>query len=139
MHGTGNFDLSSTEEHVAGDSPDTTKKLGRFDLTRNAYRVRVPYRDQAVYCEVYLHTDGSREIHWLCPRCQGGGNGYMSRIHSSRKQIDFSASEMPEAGGRLNVERFSCPWEAGENRRMEFGLGTCRLELVIDNSVARDA
>lgn len=131
------------EEYIAGDDPALTQKLGLFDLSRNAHRVRVDYKGQAIYCEVYRHPDGSSEVHWMCPRCQGGGHGHMSRIPSSRKQIDFDPTRMKEVGGCLNVEAFMCPWEnsgqAGGDRRMEFGLGLCKLALVIDNSVARDA
>lgn len=132
------------EEHLAGDDPALTKRLGIFDLERNAHRVRVSYRGLSIYCEVYLHPDGSAEIHWMCPRCHGGGVGHMSRIPSSRKKIDYDPRRMTEVGGCLNVEAFTCPWElgdaqAGGNRRMEFGLGLCKLSLVIDNSIARDA
>lgn len=131
------------EIHVAGDSPELTQKLGLFDLTRNAYRVKVAlptkYKGDHVYCEVYLHPDGSREVHWMCPRCHGGGVGHMSRIHSSRKQIDYDPSRRVAVGGELNVEPFMCTWELGEDRRMEFGLGLCRLVMVIDNSIAKDA
>lgn len=136
------MDDRSQEVHVAGDDPELTSKLGCFDLTRNAYRLKValPSRFPSVgYCEVYLHPDGSSEIHWLCPKCHGGGQGYMSRIPSSRKQIDFDPRRRVEVGGSLNVEPFKCPWELGEDRRMEFGLGMCGLVLAIDNSVARDA
>lgn len=68
----------------------------------------------------------------------------MSRIPSSRKRIEFDPRRRVEVGGELNVEAFECPWElgasqAGGDRRMEFGLGLCKLTLVIDNSVARDA
>lgn len=133
------MDERSQEEHVAGDDPGLTQKLGIFDLSRNAHRVRVSYKGQHIYCEVYRHADGSSEIHWMCPRCHGGGKGHMSRIPSTRKQIDFDPRRMTEVGGCLNVEAFMCPWELGEDRRMEFGLGLCKLALVIDNSVARDA
>ena len=132
--------MHAEEEHVAGDDPGLSKKLGIFDMTRNAYRVKVPFKGQNVYCEVYLHPDGSSEIHWMCPRCHGGGKGHMSRIPSSRKQIDFDPHSMTAVGGRLNVpDAFICPWELGEDRRMDFGMGTCKLALVIDNSVAREA
>ena len=132
------------EEHVAGDDPSVSQKLGLFDLTRNAYRVKVAYKGQTVYCEVYLHPDGSKEVHWLCPRCLCGGEKRMSRIPSTRKQIDFDPTRRQDIGGELNVEPFECPWELGESqaggdRRMEFGLGLCKLVLAIDNSVARDA
>ena len=133
------MDDRAQEEHVAGDDPGITQKLGLFDLSRNAHRVRVDYKGQAIYCEVYRHPDGSSEIHWMCPRCHGGGNGHMSRIPSSRKQIELDPNRMKSVGGCLNVEAFMCPWELGEDRRMEFGLGMCKLALVIDNSVARDA
>lgn len=133
------MDERAQEEHVAGDDPGLTQKLGLFDLTRNAHRVAVTYRGQRIYCEVYRHPDGSSEVHWMCPRCHGGGKGHMSRIPSSRKQIDFDPQKLTHVGGCLNVEAFVCPWELGEDRRMEFGLGICRLALVIDNSVARDA
>jgi hypothetical protein len=131
--------MHEQEEHVAGDDPGLSQKLGLFDLTRNAFRVRVPYKGQNIYCEVYLHPDGTQEIHWMCPRCHGGGKGYMSRIPSARKAIEYDPRRMVEAGGCLNVEPFTCPWELGEDRRMEFGLGMCSLTLAIDNSVAKDA
>lgn len=131
------------EEHVAGDDPNLSQKVGIFDLTRNAYRVRVDYKGTNVYCEVYLHPDGSKEVHWLCPRCLCGGERRMSRISSSRKQIDFDPRRRTDVGGELNVEAFMCPWElgamqAGGDRRQEFGLGLCKLVLAIDNSVARE-
>ena len=137
------MDEAALEEHVAGDDPSVSHKLGRFDLTRNGYRIRVAYRDQHVYCELYVSADGQREIHWMCPRCHGGGKGYMSRIPSSRKQIDYDPKRLTHVGGALNVEAFVCPWElgdaqAGGDRRMQFGLGLCNLAIVIDNSVARD-
>lgn len=133
------MDDRAHEEHVAGDDPGLTQKLGLFDLSRNAHRVRVDYKGQAIYCEVYRHPDGSMEVHWMCPRCHGGGKGHMSRVPSARKQIDFDPKKRVDVGGCLNVEAFMCPWELGEDRRMEFGLGLCKLALVIDNSVARDA
>ena len=127
------------EEHVAGDDPSLSSKVGIFDLARNGHRVRVRYKDQHVYCEVYRAADGSQEVHWMCPRCHGGARGYMSRIPSSRKQIDFDPARLTEVGGELNVEAFVCPGELGEDRRQDFGIGLCKLELVIDNSVARNA
>ena len=135
--------MQANEEHIAGDDPGLTKKLGIFDLSRNAYRVCVLYKQQKIYCEVYIHPDGSSEIHWMCPRCHGGGKGHMSRIPSSRKWIDYDPKRMPEVGGCLNVEPFECPWElgdaqAGGDRRMQFGLGLCKLQVVINNSIARD-
>lgn len=132
------------EEHLAGDDPSLSKKLGIFDLSRNAYRVRVPYKDQVVYCEVYLHPDGSKEVHWMCPRCHGQGKGHMSRISTPSKQIEFDPRRRVEVGGELNVEPFQCPWDLGDTqaggyRKAEFGIGFCKLTLAIDNSVAKDA
>jgi hypothetical protein len=126
------------EEHVAGDDPSLSSKVGIFDLARNGHRVRVRYKDQHVYCEVYRAADGSQEVHWMCPRCHGGARGYMSRIPSSRKQIDFDPARMTQVGGELNVEAFVCPWELGEDRRQDFGIGLCKLALAIDRSVAKE-
>lgn len=136
-----NVDPSREElEHVAGDDPDRSSGVGRFDLTQGALgRVRVRYRDTAIFCEVYQHAGEPMQVHWMCPRCHGGGKGYMSRITGDRKRIEYDPKAQLEDGGRLNVEAFTCPWELGEDRRMEFGLGLCKLQLVIDNSVARDA
>lgn len=134
-----NVDLHREElEHVAGDDPEP--RIGRLDLTQGALgRVRVRYRDTVVFCEVYQHGNEPMQIHWMCPRCLGGGKGHMSRITADRKQIEYDPKSQSADGGRLNVETFTCPWELGEDRRMEFGLGMCNLRLVIENSVARDA
>jgi hypothetical protein len=122
--------------HVAGDRPH----VGTMRMTAGKIGdVRVRYRDTVVYCEVYQHPGQPMQIHWMCPRCLGGGNGYMSRISADQKRIDFDPKSQVEDGGRLNVEAFTCPWERGEGRRMEFGLGMCGLRIVIENSVARDA
>jgi len=97
-----------------------------------------------IFCEVYQNPGAPMEIHWMCPKCLGGGHGYMSRISADRKRIEYDPRTQLEDGGRLNVEAFECPWElgdaqAGGDRRMEFGLGLCKLRLVIDNSIAKDA
>lgn len=141
-----NVDVSREAlEHVAGDDPETSSRLGRFDLTQGALgRVRVRYRDTVVFCEVYQHAGEPLQVHWMCPRCRGGGQGHMSRITSDRKKIEYDPKAQLDDGGQLNVEAFECPWElgdsqAGGDRRMEFGMGMCKLRLVIDNSVARDA
>lgn len=134
-----NVDLHREElEHVAGDDPEP--RIGQLDLTQGALgRVRVRYRDTVVFCEVYQHGSEPMQIHWMCPRCHGGGKGHMSRITADRKQIEYDPRAQLADGGCLNVETFVCPWELGEDRRMEFGLGMCNLRLVIENSVARDA
>jgi ribosomal protein S27AE len=137
-----NFDPAREElEHIAGDDPSITEKLGLFDLTRSGYRVRVRYRDTFVWCELYLGVDGVWTLHWKCPRC--GRNPvhaeHMSTIDGHKKRIEYDPKSLIEDGGRLNVEAFTCSWELGEDRRMEFGLGLCKLALVIDNSVAREA
>jgi hypothetical protein len=127
-------------EHVAGDHPNG--RLGTFDLSQGALgRVRVPYKDTGIFidCEVYQHAGEPMQIHWMCPRCHGGGKGHMSRITGDRKKIEFDPTRLKNMGGCLNVEAFTCPWELGEDRRMEFGLGMCKLTVAIDNSVAKDA
>lgn len=136
-----NFDPAREElEHVAGDDPDKSSGVSRFDLTQGALgRVRVRYRDTAIFCEVYHHPGEPMQIHWMCPRCHGGGKGHMSRITADRKRIEYDPKAQRDDGGRLNVEAFTCPWELGEDRRQDFGIGLCKLQLVIDNSVARDA
>lgn len=126
-------------EHVAGD-PAISSRVGAFDLTQGALgRVRVRYRDTVIFCEVYQHPGQPMQVHWMCPRCHGGGKAHMSRITGDRKRIEYDPKAQLEDGGRLNVEAFTCPWERGEDRRMEFGLGMCGLRVVIENSVARDA
>lgn len=127
-------------EHVIGDDPDVSSRLGSMSLQQSMLgRVRVRYRDKVVFCEVYQHPGEPMQVHWMCPRCHGGGKGHMSRITGDRKRIEYDPKAQTEDGGRLNVEAFGCTWERGEDRRMEFGLGLCGLRLVIDNSVARDA
>jgi hypothetical protein len=137
-----NFDPAREElEHVSGDLPDDDGqgRLGLFDLTRNAFRVRVRYRDQAIFCEVYALPGEPMQIHWACPRCGPLNKKRMSTIWSHQKKIEFDPRSQIEDGGRLNVERFKCPWELeSAGRRMEFGLGMCGLELVFDNSRARE-
>jgi len=137
-----NFDPAHEElEHVAGDVPDDDGhgRLGLFDLTKNAYRVRVRYKDQVVYCEVYALPGSPIQVHWMCPRCGPLNKKRMSTIWGNQKQIDFDPRSQLEDGGRLNVEQFKCPWELeSEGRRMEFNLGMCGLVLAIDNSRARE-
>lgn len=136
-----NFDPSREElEHLAGDDPSVSSRLGTMSLQQSMLgRVRVRYRDTVVFCEVYQHPGEPMQVHWMCPKCRGGGKGYMSRISGDRKRIEYDPKSQTEDGGRLNVEAFKCTWEAGEDRRMEFGLGLCGARLVIDNSIARDA
>lgn len=139
-----NVDLSREElEHAHGDMPDTAGPMGRlglFDMTRNAYRVRVRFGAQLVFCEVYAIPGEPIEVHWMCPRCGPLNDKRMSRISSRSKQIEFSPVARIDDGGRLNVEAFTCPWELeSKGRRMEFGLGMCGLTIAIDNSVAKYA
>ena len=137
-----NVDLSTEElEHLAGDPPDGPGGVGRvglFDLTKNAYRVRVRYADKVVECEVFVPKDAPITVHWLCPNCGPSNSGTMSTIRGDQKHIEFDPHAQVEDGGRLNVEAFECPWELeNKGRRMDFGLSLCRLRLVIDNSRAR--
>jgi len=137
-----NFDPAREElEHVSGDLPDDDGqgRLGLFDLTRNAYRVRVRYKDTMIFCEVYALSGEPIQIHWACPRCGPLNKKRMSTIWGNQKKIEFDPRSQLEDGGRLNVEQFKCSWELeSSGRRMEFGLGMCNLELVIDNSRARE-
>lgn len=137
-----NFDPAHEElEHVAGDDPSVSEKLGLFDLTRNGYRVRVRYGSGLVWCELYLGADGVWTLHWKCPRCgrNPAHEQHMSTIDGHAKKIEYDPKAQLADGGRLNVEAFKCSWELDPSRRMEFNLGMCNLTLVIDNSVARDA
>jgi len=137
-----NFDPEREElEHVSGDAPDdgSQGRLGLFDLTKNAYRVRVRYKDMAIFCEVYQIPGEPIQIHWACPRCGPLNVKRMSTIWGNQKKIDFDPRAQIEDGGRLNVEQFECSWELeSSGRRMDFGLGMCGLKLVIDNSRARE-
>lgn len=136
-----NFDpVREHLEHAAGDVPDEGHgQLGLFDLTRNAYRVRVRYKDTVIFCEVFQLVGEPLQIHWMCPRCGPLNEKRMSTIRGDRKTIDFDPRSQLEDGGRLSVEQFKCPWELeSANRRMEFGLGLCGLELAIDNSRAHE-
>lgn len=137
-----NVDLSTEElEHLAGDPPDGPGGIGRvglFDLTKNAYRVRVRYADKVVECEVFAKPDEPVMVHWLCPQCGPGNPGTMSTLRGDQKRIEFDPHAQLEDGGRLNVEAFTCPWELdNKGRSVGFGLGNCKLRLVIDNSRAR--
>jgi hypothetical protein len=136
------FDSSrETLEHLAGDDPSATSRLGSIDMTQNAHgRVRVRFEDKMIFAEVYKTTDGPLEIHWMCPRCGPLNAKRMSRIPGSRKRIEFDPHVQTDDGGRLSVEAFECPWELeSDGRRMEFGLGLCGLKIAIENNVARRA
>lgn len=128
-------------EHVAGDDPNASSRLGSIDMTRNAFgKVRVRFEDKMIFAEVYKTPEGMLEVHWMCPRCGPLNAQRMSRIPGSRKRIEYDPSVQAEDGGRLSVEAFECPWELeSEGRRMEFGLGLCKLRLAIENNVARRA
>lgn len=137
-----NFDPSREElEHLAGDDPNVSSKLGLFDLTRSGYRVRVRYKDTAVWCELYRGADGVWTLHWKCPRCgrNPAHDQHMSTIDGHNKKIEYDPNSQVEDGGRLFVEPFKCSWELDPSRRMEFNLGMCNLGLRIENSVAYDA
>ena len=101
-----NFDPEREElEHAAGDLPDDGAhgRLGIFDLTRGAHRVRVRYRDQMIYCEVFKLPGEPINIHWMCPRCGPLNEARMSTIRGDQKQIDYDPTQQLEDGGRLNV------------------------------------
>ncbi len=142
-----NFDPTREElEHVSGDRPTDgpVGKLGLFDLTRNAYRVLVRYRDQVIECEVFALPGEPITVHWLCPRCGPSHTGVMSTINGAHKKIDFDPRRKVEDGGCLSVEPFKCSWELdgrtdGSARRQEFSLGMCSLTLAIDDNIAKEA
>ena len=109
---------------VTHDLRDTA--IGRVTLVYRG-RYAAPFAFRTIDCEVY-ETDGLLSVHTLCPKC---GHGLW--IDGRNKQISFDTRT-----GKLDVEKFSCPWEMDESRR-QFGFGLCRLELVYDGNVAREA
>lgn len=137
-----NFDPSREElEHVSGDLPDDPGqgRLGLFDLTKNAYHVRVRYKNTMIFCEVYPLPGEPLMVHWACPRCSGLNMKRMTRLLGARTKIEYDPHSQVEDGGRLNIAHFECPWELeSSGPRRQFGVGMCKLELVVDNNWARE-
>lgn len=124
----------------------STVNLGRSAILG---RPQVRYRDFLLEVDVYaapgLATRDGRpglEVHFYCPRCRN-----ICRVTSDRKAIDFVPRQErdPQTGqmvarGELSIEPMKCAWElAGDERRMQFGLGLCNLAIAIDKNIAKDA
>lgn len=80
-----------------------------------------------IECEIY-EADGILSIHTVCPKCR-----HAQWIDGRNKKIEYDKEK-----GTLRVEPFQCPWEMGADRR-EFGFGLCRLKLVYEGKIAKDA
>ena len=81
-----------------------------------------------IECEVYRAEEGGPwMVHSVCPRCR-----HSIIIDGRKKRVDFD----PQRG--LFTEPFGCPWELSDDRK-EFGLSLCRLRVVYDGHVVRDA
>ena len=121
--------VATTDEElyqIAGDQDHGF--AADMNLTKTAEaRVRVYYKNLVMDGELYDYG-ASKKLQLCCPRCT-----HTITIDTARKDIRYDART-----GRLDVERFVCPWEL-EDRRMHHGIGLCKLALIIENNVARDA
>lgn len=121
--------------HLKGDDEHgyaNDMRLTKTALGHPEYR----YRDRVVRCDVYRDPVTKRlSVHSMCPRCEN----YIW-ISEPEKQIEFDPST-----GILSISPFECTWERGRGTegtrqdRIAFGLGLCRLRIVVERNRARDA
>lgn len=95
------------------------------------YKGKVPPPPGMTYfeieCEVYK-VDGILSVHTVCPKCR-----HALWIDGRNKNIEYDDNK-----GTLRVEPFECSWEIGEDRR-RFGFGLCRMKLLYEGKIAKDA
>lgn len=139
--------------HIAGDPEHGYSAT--MDLTSQAAGHPVIfYKDRVLVADVYALPDEPMYIHLLCP-FSTPNEKHGLRISQERKLIEYDPAGIvppppnwtqqqllecfPQGlGGLLNVEEFSCTWEAEPELRRQFGMSMCPWKVVIENNVARD-
>lgn len=126
----------------------------------------VVFKDQVLEVDVYQLEGQPLELHYICPRCQNQGritsdhkamqwepgstrpvklpDGRLLSFDRPVMTGDADARHMLTNAGTLSVEAFECAWEhKGADKHTPGiragGLTLCRLRLVIDQNVAREA
>lgn len=147
--------LDGGKREVVRLAGDERHGLSSFrSLTTLKQEVVVLYGEMFMTVDIYALPGEPMTVHLYCPRCHKH-----SRVTADRKAIAFDplaqnpqikkirASGNPELVpldmGRLSIEAFECPWEIGDDQHVQGGVHTgvslCRMRLVIDDNVAREA
>lgn len=154
---------------LAGDAVDPTgvtshrgiESTQRLDGAKQI--CSVVFKDTVLEVDVYAIPGSPLELIFMCPRCRK-----QSRITQEMKAIEFEQGStrpvrLPDGqtvaygrplrladghllqnAGTLSVEPFQCSWELPDANAhtpgiRAGGLTLCRLKLVIDQNVAREA
>jgi hypothetical protein len=153
---------------LAGDAPDPTgvtsqrglQMTQRLDMGKQV--CAIVYKDQLIEADIYAIPGSPLEVIFICPRCRK-----QSRITQEMKAIEFNPGStrpvrlpdgnkvaygaphrMPDGhlltnAGEISIEAFECSWELENDKHTPGiragGLTLCRLRLVIDQNVAREA
>ncbi len=118
---------------------------------------KVAYKSRAgdtfeLTCDVYQATPSEPMMVYLyCPMCSRKGAMHTLTIRADRKRIAYDLTDrspvpvswanLPDRGGRLDVEKFKCTYEIDGTRGVSAvsSANLCGWSVVIENNIARDA
>lgn len=135
--------------HVAGDVPDPTGtglrgQSSSVSLDTKIAEVQIRYKDVLIFGDVYKYPDVPLRVVIMCPRCHNA-----LTITEDNKKIDYDFAAAPQIGGRISIERFTCPFEApgagahqrhtGDGAQIITGTKMCGWKVGVENNKALDA